>query len=167
LTLVGLVLLVGVVVVAPKAVRSWGGDPSVGQARRPPPTPKEVFHAQRRQGKSQPLRLDKAAPRRGEYDHVSKSQLEGIVETLLDDASTRAVVIDLSDTDFVNLPVVDALARATECASARQKHFIVVLPQAAGPVVRRLFDLIEADTLLRVVPSMQDALEATSKDASG
>lgn len=103
---------------------------------------------------------------RGEHDHVSKSQLEGIVETLLDDASTQAVIIDLSDTDFVNLPVVGALARATERANARDKHFIVVLPEAGKAIIRRLFDLIEADTMLRVVPSMEDALQSARGEAS-
>ncbi len=102
---------------------------------------------------------------RGEHDHVSKSQLEGIVETLLDDASTRAVIIDLSDTDFVNLPVVGALARATERANGRDKRFIVVLPEAGRPIIRRLFELIEADTLLKVVPSMEDAFAAAGGGA--
>ena len=102
---------------------------------------------------------------RGEHDHVSRSQLEGIVETLLDDVSTRAVIIDLTDTDFVNLPVVGALARATERANGRDKHFIVVLPEAGRSIVRRLFELIEADTLLRVVPSMEDALAAAGGGA--
>jgi anti-anti-sigma factor len=103
---------------------------------------------------------------RGEHDHVSKSQLEGIVETLLDDPSTRAVIVDLSDTDFVNLPVVGALARATERANGRDKQFIVVLPEAGRSIVRRLFELIEADTLLRVVPSMEEAL-ATARGEAG
>ncbi|HET6847886.1 MAG TPA: STAS domain-containing protein [Gaiellales bacterium] len=102
---------------------------------------------------------------RGEHDHVSRSQLEGIVETLLDDVSTRAVIIDLTDTDFVNLPVVGALARATERANGRDKHFIVVLPEAGRSIVRRLFELIEADTVLRVVPSMEDALAAAGGGA--
>jgi anti-anti-sigma factor len=102
---------------------------------------------------------------RGEHDHVSKSQLEGIVETLLEDASTKAVIVDLSDTDFVNLPVVGALARATERASESKKHFIVVLPDQGTPIVRRLFELIEADAILHVVSSMQDAVDAARKDA--
>jgi anti-anti-sigma factor len=101
---------------------------------------------------------------RGEHDHVSKSQLEGIVETLLSNPTTRAVIIDLSDTDFVNLPVVGALAHATERASGSQKHFIVVLPEAGRAIVHRLFSLIEADAVLRVVPTMQDALHAARQE---
>lgn len=103
---------------------------------------------------------------RGEHDDVSKSQLEGLVETLLEDRSTRAVIIDLSDTDFVNLPVIGALARATNHAASQQKHLVVVLPDTAKVIVRRLFDLIEVDRLVQVVPTMQDAVNVAASDAA-
>ena len=99
----------------------------------------------------------------GEHDHVSKSQLERLVETLLDAESARAVIVDLSDTDFVNLPVVGALTRATERAG-RDKQVVVVLPEAGTPIVRRLFDVIEANRLLHMVPSMEDALAAVRQE---
>jgi anti-anti-sigma factor len=103
---------------------------------------------------------------RGEHDDVSKSQLEGLVETLLEDGSTRAVIVDLSDTDFVNLPVIGALARATNRAASQQKHLVVVLPDTAKAIVRRLFDLIEVDRLVQVVPTMQDAVDVAASDAA-
>jgi|tagenome__1003787_1003787.scaffolds.fasta_scaffold20977981_8 anti-anti-sigma factor len=103
---------------------------------------------------------------RGEHDDVSKSQLEGIVETLLRDASTRAVVVDLSDTDFVNLPVIGALARATNDAADRGKHLVVVLPETAKAIVRRLFELVETDRIVHVVPTMQDAVKVAASEAS-
>ena len=101
----------------------------------------------------------------GEHDHVSKSQLEGIVGTLLDESSTRAVIVDLSDTDFVNLPVVGALVRATERSATGGKHLLVVLPEEGRPIVRRLFDVIEADAVLRLMPSMAEAMKAADKQA--
>jgi anti-anti-sigma factor len=99
----------------------------------------------------------------GEHDHVSKSQLERIVETLLDDPLARAVIFDLSNTDFVNLPVLGTLTRATERAG-RDKHVIVVLPEVGSPIVRRLFDVTDAEKRLHVVPTMEDAVAAARQE---
>jgi hypothetical protein len=42
----------------------------------------------------------------------------------------------------------------------------VVLPDTAKAIVRRLFDLVEVDRLVQVVPTMQDAVNVAASDAA-
>jgi anti-anti-sigma factor len=103
----------------------------------------------------------------GEHDHSTRARLESLVTALLDDSDATAVVVDLSETDFMNVPVLGALKRAHSHADDRGKRLIVVLPETGRAIVRRLFEVTEAHSMFDVSPSLEAALEAISGGSSG
>jgi anti-anti-sigma factor len=100
---------------------------------------------------------------RGQHDQATRPRLESLVTALLEDAEATAVVVDLSETDFVNVPVLGALRRAHAAANDRDKRLVVVLPQTGASIVRRLFEVTEAHTFFEVEASLDDALEAIAE----
>jgi anti-anti-sigma factor len=100
---------------------------------------------------------------RGQHDQATRPRLESLVTALLEDAEATAVVVDLSATDFVNVPVLGALRRAHAAAIDRDKRLVVVLPQTGASIVRRLFEVTEAHTFFEVEASLDDALEAIAE----
>jgi anti-anti-sigma factor len=100
---------------------------------------------------------------RGEHDHSTRPRLESLVPALLEDAEATAVVVDLSETEFVNVPVLGALRRAHDAARDRDKRLVVVLPETGAAIVRRLFEVTESHTFLDVEASLEDALQAIAE----
>lgn len=101
----------------------------------------------------------------GEHDHATRPRLESLVTALLEDREASAVVVDLSDAEFVNVPILGALKRAHAAAGDRGKRLVVVLPETGASIVRRLFDVTEAHTFFDLSTSLEDALQALSESA--
>jgi anti-sigma B factor antagonist len=91
-------------------------------------------------------------------EHELFSVLE--IERALDDAirEQRAVVVDLSGTEFLDSSVVAILLRAREEAHVQGASFALVIDDSTGQSVRQLFEITGLATIFRVVSSRAEAL---------
>ena len=97
---------------------------------------------------------------RGEIDLATVEQLERTGTRLLESADGR-LVLDLSETAFVDLSGVRAIERLSRLASDRGRSFVVI---AVTPGVRRNLALA-AHPWLAVTCDLDTALEAVSERA--
>jgi hypothetical protein len=75
------------------------------------------------------------------------------------------VVIDLSEAEFLNVPVLGALRRAADLAVKEQKGFAVSLPAGGSWSVRRLFEVTTAHDLFPVVDSVDEGVALVEQTA--
>jgi anti-anti-sigma factor len=99
----------------------------------------------------------------GEHDFSSRPRLEALVATLLE--QSRGVVIDLSEVEFLNVPVLGALRRAADLAVKEHKGFAVSLPAEGSWSVRRLFEVTTAHDLFPVVDSVDEGVALVEQTA--
>jgi anti-sigma B factor antagonist len=95
---------------------------------------------------------------RGEHDEYTALKLQLALAGLLEEG--RAVVVDLTETTFVDSTVVGVLLAAREQAEARGTKLLLVMDEATGPAVRRLFDLAGLRSVLPAADSRRAALAA-------
>ena len=88
---------------------------------------------------------------RGELDIAVAPQLASAVENALD-AAPPALVIDLSETTFLDSSGARCLVRAGKRAAAAGIPLSVVCPPGNGPV-RLVVDLLELGRAMRIVGS--------------
>jgi anti-sigma B factor antagonist len=99
----------------------------------------------------------------GEQDLAVSRELEFLLESLV--ASNRLVVVDLSDSTFVDSSIVRALVRADRFAEAQGKVFR--LQFGTAPIVRRALELTGLLDRIESVPTREEALREDDESQSG
>jgi anti-sigma B factor antagonist len=98
---------------------------------------------------------------KGELDLETSPQLrEPLLETI--DKGARAVLVDLSDCDFIDstgLATLVAAWKALEERNGAQGSLILCCPDEQ---VERLFKLTGLDEAIRILPGRDEAIEALS-----
>jgi anti-sigma B factor antagonist len=94
----------------------------------------------------------------GEQDAYSAPRLENELALLLDESLT--VVIDLTDTTFVDSQTLSILLGARHRAQRDRIGFTLVLPPAPYTQVHRILDITGLGTSFAVYPTLQAALAA-------
>jgi anti-anti-sigma factor len=84
----------------------------------------------------------------GDHDSYSAEQVARTVRALLEEGLD--VTIDLSAATFVDSATVGALLEAHRLAREFEREFSVVIGDSTGWAVRRLFELTQLESLLRV-----------------
>jgi anti-anti-sigma factor len=93
---------------------------------------------------------------RGEHDLSTAEELRRQLEPLGENRST--IVVDLTDTDFIDSSVLGVLIAEHDRADRSGGRFAVVLGQGAAHGVRRVFDLAGVEGVLNVVSSREEAV---------
>jgi anti-sigma B factor antagonist len=91
----------------------------------------------------------------GEVDAATAPRMGETVNRLL--AKRQRVVLDLRRVDFMDLHGLAVLMRATRQARADGGSFALARP---APCVRRLIELVHAESDLRILPDGSDPLDA-------
>lgn len=91
----------------------------------------------------------------GELDLATVAQWEARVEHAA--TNTHAVVLDLSDLQFVDSAGVHSLFRMLAAFDARSKQLLIVAPR--GSSVRRVLDILDLATLAPVSDTRAEALD--------
>ena len=93
---------------------------------------------------------------RGEHNQYSSRRLS---ETLADEiAAGRNVVVDLSEADFLDSTTAGALLVADQRATTSGRRLVIALTEETPLPVVRLFETARLRSILRVAPSLGDAL---------
>jgi anti-sigma B factor antagonist len=92
----------------------------------------------------------------GEQDAYSAPRLENELALLLDEELT--VVVDLSDTTFVDSQTLSILLAARHRAQRSRIGFTVVLPSEPYTQVHRILDITGLGTSFAVYPTLRAAL---------
>lgn len=95
---------------------------------------------------------------RGEHESFSAPKLAGDLEALLGEG--LALVIDLSEADFLDSTVVSVLLRARFDARERGSKLAIVVDDSTGWPVRRLFEVTGLDEVFDIAPSRKAAIAA-------
>ena len=94
----------------------------------------------------------------GEHEAYSTPRVAGGLEALVGEG--LAVVVDLTQAEFLDSTIVAALLRAHREAEARGQRFAVVLDDSTGWSVRRLFELTGLQEVFAVAPDRAGAVAA-------
>ena len=92
----------------------------------------------------------------GEHDLYSADQLRQTIEMSL--SGCDHLIVDLSAAEFIDSTVIGVLVRTMKQASGLGRRFSVVLGTA--PVVERALQVSGVLPLLKVVPTVEQALAA-------
>jgi anti-anti-sigma factor len=92
---------------------------------------------------------------RGEHDISTAPDLRGALERAQD--AGEAVVVDLTDVEFVDSTVLQALLQGRDPAEEGAEHRLVLVVPEDG-VARRLLTLTNLDTLIPTYPTRAEAL---------
>jgi anti-sigma B factor antagonist len=95
----------------------------------------------------------------GEHELYDALKLQERIRSLL--ASGRSIVVDLTETVFVDSTIVGVLLDAKKLASERGLEYSVVLGETTGEPVRRMFELTGLGRILPVVERDEPALRAS------
>jgi anti-sigma B factor antagonist len=101
----------------------------------------------------------------GRLDHESVDAFRTGLQPQLDAAlqAGRRVLFDLSGLDYVSSAGLRCFMLAAKQASAKNGKIAVAAPR---PVVAEIFEISRFNMVLRVFPSMRDALGFLSADAA-
>ena len=92
----------------------------------------------------------------GEHELYSVLEVERALDRAIHDG--RAVVIDMTRTEFLDSSVVAILLRAREEAHVVGTSFALVIDDSTGKSVRQLFEITGLATIFRVAASRAEAL---------
>ncbi len=92
----------------------------------------------------------------GEHETFSVDQIERELNAALDDG--LAVIVDLTQADFIDSAVVTVLLRAREEAQRRRVRFALVIDDSTGWPVRQLLELTGLVSVFPIAPSRDDAI---------
>lgn len=95
---------------------------------------------------------------RGEHETFSAHKIASTLESLLDEGV--AVVVDLTEADFLDSAVVGALLRTRVEAIAREAKLAIVVDDTTGWAVRRLFEITGLGSIFEVTPTRDAAVAA-------
>jgi anti-anti-sigma factor len=85
----------------------------------------------------------------GEHELYDALQLRERITSMLE--SGRSIVVDLTETVFVDSSIVGVLLEAMQLAAERGVDYSVVLGETTGAAVRRMFEMTGLDGILPVV----------------
>jgi anti-anti-sigma factor len=85
----------------------------------------------------------------GEHELYAALKLRERICSLLE--SGRSIVVDLSETVFVDSSIVGVLLEAKQLAAERGADYSVVLGEATGEAVRRMFEMTGLSGILPVL----------------
>ena len=120
------------------------------EATPPPEEPYEVWH--------DPVEGALLVSASGELDLAAAPRLETVL-SMATASAEPAVVLDLTEVDFIDSTALGAIMHAsTEAEAVGKKMFVVALD---GPV-RRLLEITNLTGRFRVYPSRDDALAAAA-----
>jgi anti-anti-sigma factor len=97
----------------------------------------------------------------GEHDLASVESLEAVLSAVLQQG--HPVVVDVSDAEFVDAPVLGALRRAHQLATERGVGFAIARPASTPFAVRRILEIAAAHDLFRIASSREDAIELVGR----
>jgi anti-sigma B factor antagonist len=96
----------------------------------------------------------------GEHELFSAPKLQRQLDGLIGEG--LALVIDLTETTFLDSSVVAVLLRARERADEAGVPFSIVIDDSTGEPVRRMFEITGLASILPVVHSRAEALPHAS-----
>jgi anti-sigma B factor antagonist len=96
----------------------------------------------------------------GEADLHSASELRERLAGVIDDGAKR-VLVDLSDTSFIDSMALGVLLGGTKRLRAGDGQLELIVPK---PDIRRIFEITMLDRILVIHPSREIALELPSRD---
>jgi anti-anti-sigma factor len=94
----------------------------------------------------------------GEHDLSNVASLRGELDAAI--AASSAIVIDLTDAEFVDSTILQALLESHQAAHDHDLRFAVVTP-AAG-FTRRVFDLVGLGAVVAMYPTRAAAVAAVT-----
>jgi anti-anti-sigma factor len=98
---------------------------------------------------------------RGEHDLSTAEELRRQLGPL-GEAQGGAIIVDLTDTAFIDSSVLGVLIAEHDRAGRNGGRFTVVLGEGAAHGVRRVFDLAGVGSVLNVVGSREEAVRPPS-----
>jgi anti-anti-sigma factor len=101
----------------------------------------------------------------GEHDAYSAERLEGEFGVLLEEG--HRIVVDLSDTDFIDSTTLAALLAARHQAAGAGLGFTLVLPQRDYTQVTQLLELTGLASSFAIYETLDDALTAARAGKTG
>jgi anti-anti-sigma factor len=100
----------------------------------------------------------------GEHDLASVEELRAALDQA---ASARSIVVDLSQTAFIDSAVLGALIASHRRAGEDGNRWALVVGQGSGAAVRRILELTGLDAVMAVHASREDALAEQFPSGSG
>jgi anti-anti-sigma factor len=94
----------------------------------------------------------------GEHDAYSSGRLENEIGVLLDEG--RGIVIDLTDTSFIDSTTLSVLLGARRRAEQSSLGFVLLLPDAQYTQVHHILDLTGLGSSFATFGNSKDALAA-------
>lgn len=101
----------------------------------------------------------------GEHDAYSAERLEGELGVLLEEQ--LRIVVDLSDTEFVDSTTLATLLVARRAAAGADLGFTVVLPRQNYTQVNQLLDLTGLHSSFAIYDTLDEALAAARGGETG
>jgi anti-anti-sigma factor len=98
----------------------------------------------------------------GEHDLATQAELEDAVAAVLD--ADADVVVDLSETEFIDSSTIHSLERARQLAAERGKR-VAVQTSTQHTIVERVLELTGAIAAWPVYRTRDEAVEALTKAA--
>jgi anti-sigma B factor antagonist len=92
----------------------------------------------------------------GEHETYSADQIDRELQSAL--AEGLAVIVDLTETEFVDSSVVSALMRARDEAQRLRIRFALVVDDSTGWPVRQLLELTGLVSVFPIAESRDDAI---------
>jgi len=92
----------------------------------------------------------------GEHDLATRDATDELLAQLVD--SNDVVVVDLSETSYIDSSILHSIVRAHQRAAGRGSKLRVQLGSAA--IVRKMFEVSELTSYLDVVPEREQALHS-------
>jgi anti-anti-sigma factor len=96
----------------------------------------------------------------GEHETFSADRLAWQLATLQEEGC--ALVVDLTETTFIDSSIVSVLLRARDAARDYEVPLILVLHEETGWPVRRMFEVTGLDAEFTVAPTREAAVEAAT-----
>lgn len=93
---------------------------------------------------------------KGEHETYSAPDVEREVFAAL--AEDQAVIVDLSETEFLDSSVVSVLLRARDEAEQNSRRFGLVVDDTTGWAVRQLLEITGLTTVFPISRSRDDAI---------
>lgn len=112
------------------------------------------------------VRLENSLPAirlQGEFDLSNAQPVADLLDQVIDDPESRAVVVDLSEVAFLDSRMLQVLVSARDKAQTALKPMWLVRP---APQVWRVFQVTMLDKLFRDFESVDD-LEAHAESLTG
>jgi anti-anti-sigma factor len=96
----------------------------------------------------------------GEHETFSADEIERTLKDAI--AEGLAVIVDLTETDFLDSAAVTALLRARDDAQRQNLRFALVIDDSTGWPVRQLMDLTGLVSVFPIAHSRDDAIRGAA-----